>query len=656
MATKLNDGAKILFDTINLKLRHQDYEWVKKIANDYTCYATGHGIDKKLKQFNGRESIEAFNQRVALTQCNTPDIFNSCVKPLYKVGRTPATINIAWEGKDAKETTDRKKKLLDAGKNFWGKKDVGKYVRQRMADLDGTDPNSFVIVEFKEAVDPKRPEIKANPYPFEANSAEAINYVYKNNELQWLIVLNGLLIYDKEKKSQIGEKYYTYLDNETITAEQIHADGVSDYLSANPSVIQITDYAKSFQLDPTNIYLFNTLEENVDARRYYIIKIFEHKIGFVPAKRFGTIADSETRGRTCKPLIFAAQSYFEKSIKTMSEFDLTNCLHTFPQKLQYSDPCPGEKTDHGWMGCQNGMRPDGKAVCGACQGSGFKVHHSAQDIIQIRMPKELNEIVSLENVLVYKHPPIDLLEFQKKFAFYELRQAAQGAVYNSDVFSRQEIAQTATSKIIDLDAVYDTLTPFADSWSEMYEHIYKCIASLRDIADGLILNHTFPNDFKMESFPMLLDNLQKANTSGAPSHVKKALNKKITHKMYIDEPDQILKIETKDKFYPFAGKTESEVNFILANDLTTKFNKIFYANFDLIFSDIEFDQGSKELDFYQMDEKMQRDIINKKVQEYIDKIDTEDAAGAANAFNSAPDVGGNGGASGPTDPNAPVIP
>jgi hypothetical protein len=643
-----NTDAQTLFDTINYQLRHQDYDHVIEVAADYTAYATGTGMDRKLRQFIKRENDTDFKQRLALTQVNTPDIFNSCVKPLYKVGRTPANVAIHWENKDAKATEENKKRLLDVGKNFWGKKSVEKYITQRQADLDSTDPNSFVIVEFKGKVDPAKPETKAKPYPFEANSAEAINFRYQNNDLQWLIVLNSIFMEDGKGKLVEGEKYYGYYSNHNIVATQIHKDNAPNF--AGLDLIDSFDPASAAPLVPGKQYLLKTWDTKTESKkRFYIVEVFEHLIGFVPAKRFGSIYDPLTRGRTCIPVIFAAKSYFEKSIKTMSEFDLTNCLHVFPQKLQYTDPCPGEQLESGWIGCQNGLRPDGKTKCGACHGTGYKVHNSAQDIIYIRMPKEIKDIVSLENVIAYKHPPIDLLEFQKTFGFYELRQLAQGAVYNSDVFSKAEVAKTALEKSIDLDAVYDTLTVFADTWSEMYEHIYRCIAVLQDIGEGLTINHKFPSDFKMEPLGTLMDFLTKANTSGASSYVKKAINKKLTYKIYIDDPREILKIETKDKFYPFPGKTETEIQFILANGMTTRFNQTLYSHFDLIFSELEYEQGVKSLDFYNLEENAQRDLIKQKVDELNAAIDLEESAANAASFSAAPENTGNTGA----NPNNP---
>ena len=132
----------------------------------------------------------------------------------------------------------------------------------------------------------------------------------------------------------------------------------------------------------------------------------------------------------------------------------------------------------------------------------------------------------------------------------------------------------------------------------------------------------------MKPFNELLNDLKVANENQAPSHIKKAITSDITRKLYMDNPAEINRIEVKDKYFPFPGKSVTEINYILANDLTTKYNKIFFAHFDLIFSDIEYDLSIKSpaVDFYKMEEKNQREIIKEKVLEYVKALDDEDFA------------------------------
>lgn len=632
MPLDLKAGLIILLNTIIKTQRHEDYETVCEIAERYQIYATGKNIGALLHQFNPRESDVLFEQRKKLTKGITKDLVGACTKPMAKIGRAPVSKSITW--KDKKKTEANLKTLDDAAKNFYGEQSVNDYLTYRMVELDTTDPNSFIVVEFQTSdgtnkADPKKKDQKLIPYPFEVSSKEAVNYIYKNNILQWLVVKHDIMI-PTDKSDVEGEKYFMYMVNNSFQALEIHKSVIDEWKGANPNY---TPYEDGMELKVDDIYLYES--PGKQKKKYYAIQVFEHKMPFVPARRVGITRDLETRGRTTLPLIHQAEPYIEKSIKSMSEFDLTTNLHTFPQKLQYGDRCLGHQEKEVLIGCNRGMTPQGK-ICKACNGSGHKYHQSSQDMITLSMPKDPKDMISLEGVVVYKHPPIDLLTFMKTFNFYELRYFSQHAVYNSENFSKETIAKTATETVLDLDAVYDTLKPWATNYSGMWKFIYKCIASIINLYEGMDIEHVFPNDFKMKSLTMLLDDLKKATDNGAPSHIKKAIIRDITNKIYIDNPDEVIKINTKEKYSPFTGKTETEIQFIVADGgLVSKDDAVLYANFDKIFSDLEFEYSGKNIDFYKLEEDKQRKAIQDKVTEYKDKLSSEDKMSAQTAFNAA---------------------
>lgn len=627
----LQEGTIALFTTIAEKRTHPDYHRTVELAKDYTIYATGKGVEEKLIRFNTRESEEVFEQRKRLTQVTTPDIVGTCVKPMYKVGRTPAKkmfiIPKDQEGGDNQK--ENEKKIVDAGRNFYGNQSVEEYLETRLVELDATDPNSFIVVEFTNqegsaVIDPSNPESKAVAYPFEVSAEEAINFKYRNNILQWLVVRNRITIRDNKGKDYEGFKYTMYLSENSVVAEQIHKSMADSFLRENPNAVKLEyeTFIKSQEILSTEgLYLLMTKEKGKEL--YFVVRVGEHKIGFVPAMRVGCIRDLTTRGRTRVPLIHQAKAYLDKAIKTISEFDLTNCLHVFPQKIQYSEACAGyteeKEGDSHVISCSRGLTPDGKN-CKACNGTGFKVHKSASDVIQIAMPRDVRDMASLENFLVYKQPPSEILEFQKKLGLYELRQLANMAVYNSEVFSAEGVVKTATEEKIDLDTVYDTLKPFADNYSEIYCFIFRCIASLSNIKVEEI-SHKFPSDFKMKSTADLLNELKLANENQASSHVKEAITRDIIRKYYADNPLEILKMETKEKYIPFSGKSDTQIALIMAGDTVPEATKILYSNFDEIFSELEFENS--EPNFYSLEEKKQRELIKKKTEEFMQRVNEE---------------------------------
>lgn len=620
MAYTLEKGISILKNTIQHDLTHKDYDRVVDIADKYTKFVTGVNIDSLLKAFTPRENDEAFQQRVALSQLTTPDMANRIAAPMFKIGRTHAEESIVWV--DANDSDKKKSELKDCLNKFYGDQSLDVYLNQRLVELDCTDPNSFIIVEVEGEYDPKKPDNKLTPYPFEVNSEEAVNYKYVNNELQFLIVEKEYIEKSTKDQKNIELGIYTlYLDNNYVIAKEIQNTRVNELSAKYPN-------QEIFYLNP---------EDKINSE-VYMIEIIEHKLGRIPAKRIGTRKDISTRGRTCVPMMHPAYSYFMKSIKTVSEFDLTNCLHVFQKLVQYDEVCVGNQQKN--IVCNLGKQPDG-TICTECQGSGWKTHKSSSDIIRVKLPKDPKDMVNLQNYMAYFGPQMDLLKFQKDFGFYELNELALKSVYTSDLFVSDKVVSTATEKSIDLESVYDALKPFADNYSSLRMHIMYCVATFRNIGDKLSISHVFPKNFKMESLPMLLDNLAKANTSGAPSYIKDEINRDIAQKLYADKPHELLELEVKASYFPFNGKTESEINNILLNDLTTQYNKVLYANFEAIFAQIEEEQNASEVNFYKMEKTKQSELVKAKVMAFLKEINDEQSLlRSANFSASVEAVGG----------------
>lgn len=612
MAYTLEKGISILKNTIQNNLTHKDYDRVTKIAEEYTKFVTGVNISSLLKAFTPRENAEAFQQRVALSQLITPDMANRIAAPMFKIGRTHAEESIVWI--DANDSDKKKSELKDCLNNFYGDQSLDVYLNQRLVELDCTDPNSFIIVEVEGEYDPKRPDDKLKPYPFEVNSEEAVNYKYANNELQFLIVKKEYVEKSTKDESNIELHIYTlYLDNNYVIAKEIQNTRVNELPAKYP--------------DQEIFYL--TPDDKVNSK-VYMIEIIEHKLARIPVKRIGTRKDISTRGRTCVPMMHPAYSYFMKSIKTVSEFDLSNCLHVFQKLVQYDEVCVGNQQKN--IVCNLGKQPDG-TTCTECQGSGWKTHKSSSDIIRVKLPKDPKDMVNLQNYMAYFGPQMETLNFQKDFGFYELNELALKAVYTSDLFVSDKVVSTATEKSIDLESVYDALKPFADNYSSLRMHIMYCVATFRNIGDKLSISHVFPKNFKMESLPMLLDNLAKANTSGAPSYIKDEINRDIAQKLYADKPHELLELEVKASYFPFNGKTESEINNILLNDLTTQYNKVLYANFETIFAQLEEDSNKSSVNFYSLEKTKQSELVKAKVMALVTEINTENSQTRAAAFN-----------------------
>ena len=148
-------------------------------------------------------------------------------------------------------------------------------------------------------------------------------------------------------------------------------------------------------------------------------------------------------------------------------------LHAHPQKIQYVRACQEPN-------CNQGRLPAG-GTCKTCKGTGReKVSTSAQEVIELNMPRNPEDMITLDNIVRYVSPPVDLVQFQDEY-IKSLTAQCKEAIYNSEIFSRQEIAETATGKNIDLQNVYDALYPMAEAFAQTWEKSVYFISKITDM-------------------------------------------------------------------------------------------------------------------------------------------------------------------------------
>lgn len=619
MSIKIEEGKSILIDTITKKKFHKHYDRVTELAELYRKLITGDKINTLLKQFVKREDSALFAQRELLTHAITPSVSSSLMTPFHKVGRVNSIVKkISF--KDSKENDVKLKHVEEALVKYNGDKSLHRYLEERLVDLNFTDPNSYIITEF-DAV-PVGPSgqmtAKVSPRPFECSSAQAINMFYKNNILQWLIVKLDITYKQSDGKEIAGHSYTIYLEDDAIKFTQI---------DSTDSKQSVGNYSK-YQIEGGSFITHYRASE----RELFLVEEFNYKTGRVPAIRVGYKLDLTTDGATCVNPMHDALPYFMKSIKTVSEFDLTMALHAFPQKFQYVNKCSGQPK----IGCDSGKTPEG-GNCGACHGSGFAIQTSAQDAIVMRIPKDPKDMIDMGQLVHYEYPPIDLLKFQDEF-IKGLKNEARQAVFNSEIFSKTQVANTAFEVKISLDSVYDTLFPFAEQFSKVYKYNVEIIAQLVDVND-VVVDHKFPKDFKFKGLTELLADLAIANTSNAPGYVRQEISADIAEQQFIDKPEELKKIRAKQRFFPFPDKTPTEIIYIISNNKTTQYSDVLWANFESIFQDLESEANEINLNFYDYAYTKQKELIEAKVDSYLVEID-EEAAPKSSPFADTEDNGG----------------
>lgn len=570
------EGYKLLVKIIDKEIVHQDYKRVTGLAEKYFRMKTGNGIEKMLQKIETRVSDDEFEQIKRIYRSIIPATLNSTELPFTKALRKKPKVRIIDFGEDS----DNKKTELEGYiSKYWGDKSLEKYLEFAFVAYNYIDPNAFLITEF-DPFDPKKE--KASPYPFVADSSQAIMFEYKNEILKYLVVkLPTKYIADGVEKD--GEKYTMYLGMDTIVFDQ-QADEIK--LLGSDAVVEIKS-------------------------KYFGIYYYEPKNEKVPAIRFGYKRDEETQGRTFVSVFHCVIGLLEKTLKIDSELDLSTAMVAFPQRYRYGTPCTNK-------GCNKGFFPDGKE-CDVCHGTGtVPIHKGTQDIITLSLPRDKEQMINLQEMAYDHSPDIDLLKFDSDY-LEKLEKKVQAKMFNADLYTRSEVSTTATEKILETDNLNDTLHPFGEHYSSIWEFVVKDIATFTDLSNDLTVQHKLPEDLKFKTLSELMTELKTAKDAGASTSTIAAIEDDINEILYFDRPDALKQIRVKNAINPFRGYSEANIRFIIGQGNTTVFNRTLWENLESIFQELELEVT----DLYDLEPKTLKQKVTDKTNEFITKIDGE---------------------------------
>lgn len=561
-----------VYDVILTGKRHAHYDYIVKRTKAWRAIVSGQGLEDFMEQFNPRESKEQFEQRKTITKQITSAVCKNIRDIEFKVPRSNGIQRVV-----AVEDQSKKIAFEEILTRFWGDSTFNDYFDTRWIELNDTDPNAFIVLEWQ----PFEKNQHAQPYPFEIKSEEAIMYEYINNVLQYVIalqIINGL------------ETYTGYFPTGTVKLTKL------DEVSARALNIQEGEEIEVETDDGTILYV------KLKGEVYSVFEAIPHNLGYVPAFQPGYMRDLATDGATFLPPWWAAESVLMNLVKSKSELDLTIALHVFPQKFQYVPDCKNRE-------CSGGYLPDG-SVCPKCKGTGFEVHTSAQDAIYIALPRRghFDELIDLKQLVNYVYPPIDLVRFMDEYVD-KLSQRAMQFVYNSEIYSRENIAETATGREIDMQAVYDSLYPLAKAMARDWEFTIKTIAEITEIA--ITASFTFSKDFKMKSLDGYYSDL--VTLQNASAFVKSSIEDDIARITYADNPEALARHFTKKAFFPFPGDTPETIALKMSQRYVPEFYKTLYSSFGFIFDDIE----RATPGFYSLNRSKQWELISAKVNEIM---------------------------------------
>ena len=593
----ITEKLKVFKKLIKGNKRHADYSRTVELAKEYKAHVSGVGLDLYLKQFAKREDETMFEQRKRLTNSISQSVASSLQKPFYKVARNKNVKNkFSLKGDKSREEIVKKMMVGFYGTNELNTKGLDYWLRNRFLELTFTDPNAFVVIEWE-----AKPEnVPLDPYPYEVTSENAFYYKFEHGVLK--------MLFSRQKEVMF------YIDDKDVEQEK-EIDVYTLYeIGSSMKVVEFQPkyYQENGIVPQPNQFVYE------EDSKFYIATLNETKLDFIPAFRVGYLRDTATDGRTFVNPFESAMPYFRKALKAVSELDLSITLHTFPQKLQYVKKCQGVSKV---KKCNNGQ-VNGE-TCTKCKGSGLEVITSGQDAIYLQLPDKADlkdELIDLEKLIAYKTPPIDLIKFQDEYV-RNLKTDAHLSVYNSNMFisNEAEFAKTATEVNLNTQGIYDTLFPYTEKFSEVWKTAVKVFVRLSGFTTDFELLHIFPTDLELKTIAVLMAELKLANESEAPSYFRDAILQEIANQVYEGDELGQLKHFTRHRFFPFSGKTEAEIQFLMASPYVSNFTKVLYANFEAIFTDIE-----KALpNFYKLNYNLQWEKLNEFAQPYLDEINSQ---------------------------------
>ena len=568
----------ILIRRVSENTPHRDYQ--RTVDHAKWCYQIITGDDQKeiLISYKVRETQKQVDQRIRITNSRTQYVSNKVKKLFNEVHRCDdVSQSISYGAKNETATAD----LINALNVWYEGKPLDKYITNRFKNLSFEDPNSYIITEF-ENDDPINK--KPTAYPFEVRAHEVYDHNYINGVLKYLITQHNVVYKSRVKnKTETGKKYTMYGIGYSYVLQHIPKWAI-------------------FEIPEGWTEVMIPIGEDKKPEKF-IYHGYESMTTECPAFRVGYMDDPQTQGRTKVTPMYPAEKIITDLIWNKSEYDLSKALHGFYQKFAYVDKC-GNCQGDGYVTGENG-----EVKCGTCKGTGKDIHTTTQDIIMLKMPDDPATAIPLANLVHFATIPEALIQMQRE-DFVSDQRDVFNAIFGANVLDRSEIVETATAKNYDWRAVNNTLFEYADQVSEFFKFTVRLTANHRGESDGLIVQHSFPSDFKLESVQELIDQRQTASTSGVPADIIQSIDLAILAKQHKDDPEFLKKYKAREKFRPMADKPANERMLLLTSTLPQDDpERILYLYFDRIMADI-FDENEA---FADMPYKKQKAIVYGKV-------------------------------------------
>lgn len=554
-----------LIDIIQEGQKHQNHARTVEIASFAKQIMTGEGQDDLIVSYKPRENAEQKQQRIKLYNSLTGFAAGQVVSIYNKVQRVD---NLK---KEVSHKSEKGKGLLDAKvSKFYRGQSLDDYLFQNLEHLNFYDPNALILIDRVDVFNETglKSDVRIIPVIFKSNQVIHIEQDEMDITAVVLKKERHLKVPKTEQKLNIGK------DGLPIKSETENKTACTFWLYQKQFGIRL----KEVVTESEEVYNDEQITIEIEGKpKLFEVTEFIHGSVICPVVRVGSYMDAQTDCETFVTPLEPAKHIFKDLINLKSEFDLTRALHTFLQKISLAPKCKHRVGNHI---CTDGYI--GEKICENCEGLGFDVHKTSQDVIYLNFPDTKDELIPLAEFTRY----IELPEWLPKWQDEQIEKAVSKislAIFNTEVFKRPQVAATATEVNVEYDKVYDIIYSYSKAFSNAYKRIIEIVNDYLELGDGLKVVHEFPRDFKMKSIGELLAELKTARESGANHIILNQIEMDVFEKLYADDPNKIKKLEVYQKLKPFSDKQAAEIVAILSTRAPDDPERALYENFERVF-------------------------------------------------------------------------
>jgi len=565
------------------KSYHKGYRRTVQYASDCKAYFGGVNLSEYLKPFTRRESLELFKQREEITAHIQSSLGNMIDKPFAKVARSNWTKVVSVpDDKDGERAKAFERETLSK----FSQHGLFGYTFERLRYWNIYDPNCFVVVEFAPFNNQTK---KAQPYPFEVTADMAVDFRYTNTDLEHLAVRQ---VQEKMSGSDMAkvDRLTLYQPVQTVVLQQLTPAEIKALPSIPPKAAKFPENVKNGDL------------VNVDGVKVYMAVIpLPHNYPKTPAARCGYVDNPEDDGATKLSIFDAALPWAKKILKTNSEMDLMNALLAFPVSIRHAETCDA-------TGCNGGRLHDG-SPCLACGGTGKKSRPtSVQEELVLDLPDRPDDMLDVTKLQTFVYVPVEAVRLVIETLERWMDRAVK-AVFNSEMYTKDQVAQTAMFHGVQLQSIYDVLFPFGRHISQVCGYLGGVIGAFTGIPDAVAMP-VIPTDLRFETVDDLFAELKSLRDAGGGNDAAALIQTRIMERLLRDDPDGLNRWRVDDQFNPFRGMTEDQILESLNSGFVPESKKVFYINRQDIMAEILNDAPN----FYRLARPAQKALIDAKVQ------------------------------------------